>query len=182
MLLAWGCVWLCNRGPGRLWQMPWIWKPVIAIELTLKTYKKSCCYLREGWYADLSLLAASLLSAPTRSPIGWRPYCDQNMDTSYRIRKDISYMLQSGHKLQLLVLDEKRQMILFFVINFSFLHKNRPFLQSQKRMNPNCRQCKFRTLLHCLSVSSILRWSARQLANGDAENLWWSCWVFNCLL
>ena len=126
----------------------------------------------EGWYADLSLLAASLLSAPTRSPIGWRPYCDQNMDTSYRIRKDISYMLQSGHKLQLLVLDEKRQMILFFVINFSFLHKNRAFLQSQKRMNPNCRQCKFRTLLHCLSVSSILRWSARQLANGDAENLW----------
>ena len=72
----------------------------------------------EGWYADLSLLAASLLSAPTRSPIGWRPYCDQNMDTSYRIRKDISYMLQSGHKLQLLVLDEKRQMILFFGINF----------------------------------------------------------------
>ena len=111
----------------------------------------------EGWYADLSLLAASLLSAPTRSPIGWRPYCDQNMDTSYRIRKDISYMLQSGHKLQLLVLDEKRQMILFFVINFSFLHKNRAFLQSQKRMNLNCRQCKFRTLLHCLSVSSILR-------------------------
>ena len=96
----------------------------------------------EGWYADLSLLAASLLSAPTRSPIGWRPYCDQNMDTSYRIRKDISYMLQSGHKLQLLVLDEKRQMILFFVINFSFLHKNRAFLQSQKRMNLNCRQYK----------------------------------------
>ena len=113
----------------------------------------------EGWYTDLSLLAASLLSAPTRSPIGWRPYCDQNMDTSYRIRKDISYILRSdhNHKLQLLVLDEKRQMILFFVINFSFLHKNRPFLQSQKRMNPNCRQCKFRTLLHCLSVTSILR-------------------------